>query len=328
MTSPAQPDKPAPSTAASGPHPARQSDPRTGFDVAGVAFRNPFLGASGCFGYGAEYAQLIDLGRIGGFVTKSLTVLPREGNPTPRIAETPAGMLNSIGLENCGLDLFLQKKVPLLEFLDTTVLVNVAGACFDDYIQVVARTETCAAIDGFEINVSCPNVKEGCMSIGTDAAQTRALMKELRPLTKKPLIVKLSPNVTSPAAIGCAAAEQGADGLSLINTLLGMAVDVEKRAPRVAMITAGLSGPAIRPVAVRMCREVCQALPELPVLGMGGIVSVEDALEFIMVGCRAVQVGTANYIDPTAIERLPGELLAWMDRHGVKTLAEIVGCVK
>lgn len=301
---------------------------RTAFAIGPVAFRNPILGASGCFGYGIEYAQLIDLAKIGGFVTKSLTVLPREGNATPRIAETPAGMLNSIGLENCGLEVFLQKKVPLLEALDTTVLVNVAGAGFDDYIQVVSRTEGCAGIDGFEINISCPNVKEGCMSIGTDPHQTRALMKQLRPLTKKPLVVKLSPNVTSVAAIAVAAAESGADGLSLINTLLGMAVDIEKRAPKVAMVTAGLSGPAVRPVAVRMCREVCQAVPGLPVIGMGGIASVEDALEFFMVGCKAVQVGTFNYVDPTAIERLPEQLLAWMDSHGVKQLSEIIGCVK
>ncbi|HTL51338.1 MAG TPA: dihydroorotate dehydrogenase [Planctomycetota bacterium] len=301
---------------------------RTGFSVGPVAFRNPILGASGCFGYGIEYAQLIDLARIGGFVTKSLTVLPREGNATPRIAETPAGMLNSIGLENCGLDVFLQKKVPLLEALDCGVLVNVAGANFDDYIEVVAKTQGCAGIDGFEINVSCPNVKEGCMSIGTDPNQTRALLKLLRPLTKKPLVVKLSPNVTSVATIATAAADQGADGLSLINTILGMAVDVEKRAPKVAMVTAGLSGPAIRPVAVRMCREVCQAVKGLPVIGMGGITCVEDALEFFMVGCQAVQVGTFNYVDPTAIERLPEQLVAWMDAHGVKTLSEIIGCVK
>lgn len=287
----------------------------------------PFLAASGTFGYGSEYAPIVDLATLGAVVTKSLSVKPREGNPTPRIWETPAGMLNAIGLENCGLDVFLSKKVPDLAQLPTKVLVNVVGHSAEEYAEICKRLDGVEAVDGFEINISCPNVKHGCR-FATDAADCARLFDAVRPATKKLLMAKLSPNVTDIGEIARAAVEHGADALSLINTLLGMAIDVKTRKPRIANVTGGLSGPAVRPVAVRCVYQAAQACPKTPVCGIGGIRCLNDALEFFLAGACCVQVGTMNYADPDLLNRLPGQLEAWLTANGHENVSEIVGKVE
>ena len=282
-----------------------------------LALKTPFLTASGTFGYGGEYAPVVDLRNLGAVVTKSLSVHPREGNPSPRIWETPSGMLNAIGLENCGLERFIEDRCPELADLPTRILVNVVGNTIDDYATICERLDTVDAVDGFEINISCPNVKHGCR-FASDAGDCERLMKALRPLTGKLLMTKLSPNVTDVASVARAAVSGGADALSLVNTLLGMAVDTRTRRPRIANITGGLSGPAIRPVAVRCVWQVCQACPDTPVCGIGGIRTLNDALEFLMAGACCVQIGTTNYVDPDFLNRLPGELDAWLAREGLE----------
>lgn len=292
-----------------------------------LTLATPFLTASGTFGYGSEYTPVVDLRNVGAVVTKSLSVEPREGNPPPRIWETPAGMLNAIGLENCGLERFVADRVPELEKLPTSVLVNVVGDSIEDYATICERLDKVDAIDGFEINISCPNVKHGCR-FASDATDCERLFRALRGTTGKLLMGKLSPNVTSVAEIAQAAVEGGAQALSLINTLLGMAVDVKTRRPRIANVTGGLSGPAVRPVAVRCVWQAARACPGVPIVGIGGIRTLQDALEFFVVGARAVQIGTTNYIDPDLLNRLPGELDAWLSSEGLATLQPVIGSLQ
>jgi dihydroorotate dehydrogenase (NAD+) catalytic subunit len=295
--------------------------------LGSLTLATPFLTASGTFGYGSEYTPVVDLRNVGAVVTKSLSVLPREGNPAPRIWETPAGMLNAIGLENCGLEHFIDHRVPELETLPTKVLVNVVGDSIEDYATICERLDTVDAIDGFEINISCPNVKHGC-HFASSAVDCERLFKALKGTTTKLLMGKLSPNVTSVAEIARAAVEGGAQALSLINTLVGMAVDVKTRRPRIANITGGLSGPAVHPVAVRCVWQAARACPGVPIVGIGGIRTLQDALAFFVVGACAVQIGTTNYIDPDFLNRLPGELDAWLKAEGLDSLSPLVGSLK
>jgi dihydroorotate dehydrogenase (NAD+) catalytic subunit len=287
----------------------------------------PTLAASGTFGYGGEYAPIVELSRVGAVITKSLSVKPREGNPPPRIWETPAGMLNAIGLENCGLESFVEARVPELAQLPTKVLVNVVGDSIDEYATICSRLDGVEAIDGFEINISCPNVRHGCR-FSSDPDDCLRLMKALRPTTRKLLMTKLSPNVTSISELACAAVEGGADALSLINTLLGMAIDPKTRRPRIANVTGGLSGPCVRPVAVRCVYQAAKACPKTPVVGIGGIRTLSDALEFFIAGACAVQIGTTNYIDPDFLNRLPPELDAWLAQEKLASIGALVGTVK
>jgi dihydroorotate dehydrogenase (NAD+) catalytic subunit len=268
-------------------------------DFAGIKLKNPVLTASGTFGYGEEYAEFVDLNRLGGVIVKGISLKPIAGNPPPRIWETPSGMLNAIGLENPGVDVFLREKLPYLRQFDTAVIVNIFGYSADDYIAVTERLDDAEGVSGIEVNISCPNVKAGGMVFGTDLKATAGLLAAIRAKTRLPLIAKLSPNVTDVTDFAKAARDAGCDGLSLINTLLGMAIDVRSGRPRLANCTGGLSGPAIRPIAVRMVWQVAQAV-SLPIIGMGGIVTAEDALEFIRAGASAVAVGTANFLNPRA----------------------------
>ena len=292
--------------------------------LGALKLTTPFIAASGTFGYSSEYSAIVDLRNLGAVVTKSLSVLPREGNPPPRIWETTAGMLNAIGLENCGLDAFVSGRVPEIEKLPTQVLVNVVGNSVEDYATVCARLDSIPSVAGFEINISCPNVKHGCR-FASDPSDCERLMKAIRPVTKKLLMVKLSPNVTDIAEIARIAVANGADALSLINTLLGMAVDLKTRGPRIANITGGLSGPCVKPVALRCVWQVAKACPGVPIVGIGGIRSLEDALEFFVVGASAVQIGTTNYFDPDLLNRLPGELTAWCEKEKLSSIRELVG---
>ncbi|HYF51599.1 MAG TPA: dihydroorotate dehydrogenase [Planctomycetota bacterium] len=284
----------------------------------------PFIAASGTFGYGSEYSPIVNLKNLGAVITKSLSVLPREGNPSPRIWETPSGMLNAIGLENCGLRSFIDHRVPELANLPTKVLVNVVGDNIEDYATICSALDKIEAIDGFEINISCPNVKHGCR-FSTDPDDCLRLMKALRPTTKKLLMAKLSPNVTSIPDLAKAAVEGGADALSLINTLLGMAVNVKTRKPQIANVTGGLSGPCVRAVAVRCVYQAAKACPGTPICGIGGVRTLEDALEFFIVGAGTVQVGTTNYFDPDLLNRLPKQLEQWLAQEKLASLQELVG---
>jgi len=296
-------------------------------EVGGIGFRNPVLTASGTFGYGEEYADFVDFSRIGGIVTKSVTLEPRAGNPPPRVVETDAGMLNAIGLANVGVEAFLREKMPFLRDVDTEVIVNVSGATVEEYAEVVRRLDGCPGIAGLEINVSCPNVQEGGMAFGADASLTSRVVLEVRSVTDLPLIVKLTPNVTDITIPARAAEDAGADGLSLINTLLGMAVDVDARKPELANITGGLSGPAIRPVALAMVWKVVRAV-KIPVIGIGGILSAEDALAFLIVGARAVQVGTANFLEPGATVNVVNGIERYCRERGVSRLSEMIGSLE
>ncbi len=263
-----------------------------------IHLRNPVLVASGTFGYGEEYKDLVDPGKLGGIITKTVTLKPRKGNPPPRLAETPAGLLNSIGLENPGVEVFLKEKLPHLKRLETRIIVNIAGEKKTEYLYLAEKLGRNEGIDALEVNISCPNVEKGGLIFGTSADFAFSLVKGLKQATDLPLIVKLTPNVTDITEIAQAAEEAGAEVLSLINTVLGMAIDVNTRKPKLGAITGGLSGPAIRPVAVRMVRQTFQKV-DLPLIGMGGIMSAEDALEFILAGASAIAVGTANFLDPT-----------------------------
>ena len=292
-----------------------------------LTLSGPLIAASGTFGYGSEYAPIVDLSRLGAVVTKSLSVKPREGNPAPRIWETPAGMLNAIGLENCGLESFVQHRVPELAKIPTKVLVNVVGDSVEDYATICARLDGIEAVDGFEINISCPNVKHGC-HFSSKPEDCLRLIQALRPTTKKLLMVKLSPNVTDIGAIARAAVDGGADALSLINTVLGMAIDPRTRRPRIANVTGGLSGPAIRPVAVRCVYQAARACPGTPIVGIGGIRTVADALEFFIAGACAVQAGTVNYIDPDFSNRFNAELNTWLESERLASLTQLVGTLQ
>lgn len=292
-----------------------------------LELKNPVLVSSGTFGYGIEFADFIDLNRLGGIVTKAITPEPRAGNPPPRTVETPSGLLNAIGLENCGLDAFVREKLPFLRELDTAVIVNVAGRSEQDYLEVVRRLAAEDGVDGFEINISCPNVKEGGIEFGTCAETAASLVAKLRAETDRELIVKLSPNVTDTAAIARAAVDAGADALSLVNTYRGMAIDVETGRPVLGNVTGGLSGPAIKPLA--LCQVYLVSLKiDAPIIGMGGIMTAGDALEFIFAGADAVSVGTANFVRPAASVEILDGIEAWCAARGVARLADLVGKAK
>lgn len=292
--------------------------------IGDLRMKNPMLTASGTFGFGEEFADFIDLERLGGFIVKGTTLEPRQGNPYPRMAETPAGMLNAVGLQNKGVDHFIADTYPRLKDLKTNVLVNVSGARIEDYVAVAEKLAPLESIPAIEVNISCPNVKQGGMAFGTTcegAAQVTAAMRKAWPRT---LIVKLSPNVTSIADIARAVEAEGADSVSLINTIMGMAIDVERRRPCLSTVTGGLSGAAVRPVAVRMVWQTAKAV-KIPVIGLGGISSGRDAIEFMLAGARAVQIGTANFIDPQVTVKAIDWMEDWCRRQGVRDINDIVG---
>jgi dihydroorotate dehydrogenase (NAD+) catalytic subunit len=300
--------------------------PDLSVNLAGIRLKNPVLTASGTFGYGEEFRGIIDLDRLGGVIVKGVSLRPIEGNPPPRIWETPSGMLNAIGLENPGVDVFLNEKLPYLRTFDTAVIVNVFGYSLEDYIAVVERLDGASGIAGLEVNISCPNVKAGGIVFGTNIKASFELLSALRRSTRLPLIAKLSPNVTDITEFARAAEDAGCDGLSLINTLLGMAIDVRTRRPRLANRTGGLSGPAIRPVAVRMVWQAAQAV-RLPIIGMGGILTAEDALEFILAGATAVAVGTGNFVNPRATLDVIDGMTSFLREEGMGSVRELVGGV-
>lgn len=294
--------------------------------IAGVELKNPVMTASGTFGSGIEYSEFVDLSRLGAVVTKGVANIPWPGNPTPRIAETCGGMMNAIGLQNPGIDTFVKRDLPFLQNYDTKVIVNVCGKSTEDYCEVVERLADEPA-DLLEINISCPNVKEGGIAFGQNAKAAEAITAEVKKRAKQPVIMKLSPNVTDITEMAKAVEAGGADAVSLINTLTGMKIDINRRAFALANKTGGVSGPAIKPIAVRMVYQVANAV-KLPIIGMGGIASAEDALEFIMAGATAVSVGTANFHNPmTTIEVIEG-IEAYMRKYGVADIHELIGCVK
>ncbi len=295
-------------------------------NFAGIRLKNPVLTASGTFGYGEEYAEFVDLNKLGGVIVKGISLRPIKGNPPPRIWETPSGMLNAIGLENPGVDVFLNEKLPYLRKYDTAVIVNVFGYSLEEYVGVVERLDGVSGIAGLEVNISCPNVKAGGMVFGTDLVAAIELLSAVRKATKLPVIAKLSPNVTDITEFARGARDAGCNGLSLINTLLGMSIDVRCRRPRLANCTGGLSGPAIRPVAVRMVWQAARAV-SLPIIGMGGIATAEDALEFILAGASAVAVGTANFVNPRATLDVLSGIGSILAELGVGKITELIGKV-
>ncbi len=298
----------------------------TSVNLAGVELKNPVMTASGTFGSGEEYSEFVDLNRLGAVVTKGVANIPWPGNQTPRIAETKSGMMNAIGLQNPGIDLFCKRDIPFLKQYDTKIIVNVCGKTMEDYLEVVERLAD-EEIDMMEINISCPNVKEGGIAFGQDPKAVEAITAEVKKRAKQPVIMKLSPNVTSITEMAKAAEAGGADVLSLINTLTGMKIDIYKRAFALANKTGGLSGPAIKPIAVRMVYEAAQAV-KLPVIGMGGIATAEDAVEFILAGASAVSVGTANFFNPMATTEVAEGIEKYMETYGFETVSEMVGLVK
>ena len=300
--------------------------PDLSVDFAGIKLKNPILTASGTFGYGEEFAEFVDLNKLGGVIVKGISLKAIKGNPPPRIWETPSGMLNAIGLENPGVDVFLNEKLPYLRKYDTAVIVNVFGYSLEEYVGVVERLSDAPGIAGLEVNISCPNVKAGGIVFGTNVTAAFDLLSAVRKATKLPVIAKLSPNVTDITEFAKAARDAGCDGLSLINTLLGMAIDVRCMKPRLANCTGGLSGPAIRPVAVRMVWQVAKSVP-LPIIGMGGIVTGEDALEFILAGASAVAIGTANFINPRATLDVLARIESLMAEMGISDIKDIIGKV-
>lgn len=295
-------------------------------DLAGVTLNNPIMTASGTFGSGEEYSEFVDLNRLGAVVTKGVANVPWEGNPTPRVAEVYGGMLNAIGLQNPGIDLFVERDIPFLTQFDTKIIVNVCGRTTEDYCEVVERLSD-QPVDMLEINISCPNVKEGGIAFGQDPKAVEAITKEIKKHAKQPVIMKLSPNVTDITEMAKAAEAGGADVLSLINTLTGMKIDINRRTFALANKTGGMSGPAVKPVAVRMVYQVANAV-SLPIIGMGGIATAEDALEFIMAGATAVSVGTANFFNPYATEEIVKGIQEFLERQNVADINELIGVVK
>ena len=298
----------------------------TSVNIAGVTLKNPVMTASGTFGSGAEYSQFVDLNLLGAVVTKGVANVPWPGNPTPRIAETHGGMLNAIGLQNPGIDLFAKRDIPFLKEYDTKIVVNVCGKSEKDYVEVVERLGD-EPVDLLEINVSCPNVKEGGIAFGQDPKALNQITKAVKKVAKQPIIMKLSPNVTDITEMARAAVDGGSDALSLINTLTGMKIDVKKRTFALANKTGGLSGPAVKPVAVRMVYQVAQAV-NVPIIGMGGIATWEDAMEFILAGATAVSVGTANFYNPMATVEIVNGIENYMKQYGVEDIKELIGAVK
>jgi dihydroorotate dehydrogenase (NAD+) catalytic subunit len=295
--------------------------------IGSLRLKNPIMSASGCFGYGLEYAGVVDLASLGAVVVKGLFLNERDGHPPPRIVETPSGMLNAIGLQGIGVHRFVREKMPELRERGATVLVNVCGSTVDEYVEVTRILSEVEGVHGIELNISCPNIKEGGISFGADLVNTHRVVTAVRKATRLPLIPKLTPNVTSVASFAKAAEEAGADAVSLVNTFLAMAIDVERRRPRLSNVMGGLSGPAIRPIAVRMVFECARAV-NIPVIGMGGIASATDALEFLIAGATAVQVGTANFVDPFIWPKLLDGIAGYMRRHAVATVTDLIGSVE
>lgn len=286
--------------------------------------KNPVMTASGTFGYGLEFADFVNLEDIGGIIVKGTTLNPREGNDYPRMAETPSGMLNCVGLQNKGVDYFCNNIYPQIKDIKTNMIVNVSGSCPEDYAECASRINELDNIPAIELNISCPNVRQGGMAFGVTAEGAASVVKAVREAYKKTLIVKLSPNVTSITDIARSVEDAGADALSLINTLMGMAIDIEKRKPILSIATGGLSGPAVKPVAVRCVWQVAKAV-KVPIIGLGGIMNEKDAIEFFLAGARAIEIGTANFIDPAITVKVANGISDWLDRHGCKSIDEIIG---
>ena len=296
--------------------------------LAGITLTNPVIAASGTFGYGIEFEEIVSLEKIGGFVTKGISLTPLSGHPAPRILQTAAGMINAIGLQNVGVEEFIARKLPpLARYPACKVIVNVFGHTVGEYVAVIQRLNQAAGIAAYELNVSCPNVHAGGMAFGSDPGSLEYLVREAKAAAARPLIVKLSPNVTSIAQMARIAANVGADAISLVNTFLAMSIDVETRRPRLTNVTGGLSGPAIKPIAVRMVYEAARAV-SIPILGMGGIFTPEDAVEFLLAGATAVQVGTASYADPRAVERIAAGLESWCRSRQVEKVSSLTGALE
>lgn len=295
--------------------------------INNFSLRNPILTASGTFGYGLEFQDLVPLEELGGIIVKGTTLERREGNDYPRMAETPSGMLNCVGLQNKGVDYFCQNIYPQIKDVDTHFIVNVSGNSPETYAECAARIDALEKIPAIELNISCPNVKHGGMAFGVSCAGAASVVRAVRTCYHRTLIVKLSPNVTDIAEIACACEAEGADAVSLINTLMGMSIDIEGRRPRLSIGTGGLSGPAVKPVAVYMVHEVAKAV-HIPVVGLGGIMTAEDAIEFLMAGATAIEIGTANFIDPQVTMKVKRGMTDWLERHGCRSVNEIIGCVK
>ena len=299
---------------------------KTEVSIAGVTFKNPIMEGSGTFGSGMEYSEFVDLNRLGAVVTKGVANVPWPGNPTPRVCEVYGGMLNAIGLQNPGIEVFCERDLPFLEKYDTKVIANVCGKSVSDYVEVVERLSDEKRVDMLEINVSCPNVKEGAIAFGTDKGALENITKEIKAHTKKPVIMKLTPNVTDIAEMARVAESAGADALSLINTITGMKIDIERRRFALANKTGGMSGPAIKPIAVRMVYQASHAV-KIPVIGMGGVATGEDAIEFMMAGATAVAVGMMNFVNPYATTECIEGIERYMDNHKIEDINEIIGCV-
>jgi len=295
-------------------------------NIGALAFKNPVLTASGTFGYGFEYEDFLDVNALGGIIVKGTTIHHREGNPYPRMAETPSGMLNAVGLQNKGADYFIREIYPKIKGYNTNVIVNVSGSTLEDYVSLAEKLNDLDAIPAIELNISCPNVKEGGMAFGTTCASAQSVTSAVRKVYNKTMIVKLSPNVTNIADIAKSVEDSGADSVSLINTLLGMAIDAENRRPLLSTITGGLSGPAVKPIALRMVWQVSKAV-KIPIVGLGGIMNATDAIEFFLAGATAIQIGTANFIDPAISEKIIMGIDDYLNRHGLNSIHDIIGAL-
>ena len=295
--------------------------------IGSLELKNPVMTASGTFGYGTEYADFMDISRLGAIIVKGTTLNPRQGNPYPRMAETPSGMLNAVGLQNKGVDYFVDHIYPEVRKIQTNIIVNVSGSCIDDYVQTAGIINTLYDIPAIELNISCPNVKQGGMAFGVNPDSAAQVVAAVRKAYDKTLIVKLSPNVTDITEIARAVEGAGADSVSLINTMLGMAIDAEKRKPILSTVTGGMSGPAVKPVALRMVWQTAKAV-KIPVIGLGGICSATDAVEFLLAGASAVQIGTANFIDPSISEKVIDGIEEYLNRHGFTSVQEIIGALE
>ncbi|MDD3321250.1 MAG: dihydroorotate dehydrogenase [Paludibacter sp.] len=296
-------------------------------NIGKLQLKNPVMTASGTFGYGTEFSDFMDLSRIGGIFVKGTTLRARQGNPYPRMAETPSGMLTAVGLQNKGVEYFIDNIYPTIKDFDTNIIVNVSGSTVEDYIETAEKINALEKIPAIELNISCPNVKEGGMAFGTTCPSAAQVVREVRRVYKKTMIVKLSPNVTNISDIALAVEAEGADSVSLINTLLGMAINAEKRIPILSTITGGLSGPAIKPIALRMVWQVANSV-KIPVIGLGGIMNAVDAIEFMLAGASAIQIGTANFIDPTVSIKVIDGINEYLDRHGFKHVSELIGALE
>lgn len=296
-------------------------------NINGLELKNPVLTASGTFGYGTEYKDFVDLNKLGGVIVKGTTLKHREGNPYPRMAETPSGMLNCVGLQNKGVDYFVEHIYPTIKDYPTNMIVNVSGASVDDYVETASRINMLEKIPAIELNISCPNVKQGGMAFGTTCCGAQSVVSAVRKAYSKTLIVKLSPNVTNISEIARASEDAGADAVSMINTLMGMAIDAERQVPLLSTVTGGLSGPCVKPIALRMVWQVSKAI-HIPVVGLGGIMNATDAIEFFLAGATAIEVGTANFIDPSVTMKIVDGINDYLDRHGCKSVKDIIGALK